>query len=69
MMSTYSLSEIKILLRHLDAQEISLLQQVLLDEADCFTPKEISVISKMIDLRTRFLAVKNLKGNVSQSLN
>jgi len=68
-MSTYSLSEIKILLRHLDAQEISLLQQVLLDEADCFTPKEISVISKMIDLRTRFLAVKNLKGNVSQSLN
>jgi hypothetical protein len=68
-MSTYSLSEIKYLLRKLEVEEIKLLQQVLLDEADCFTPKEISVIHKMIDLRMRFLAVRNLRGPVSESLN
>jgi hypothetical protein len=60
MNATYSLIEIKILLRSIGLDEIDILKEVLSDEEDCYTSIEKKAIEQMIRLIPRFLARKQL---------
>lgn len=55
MQPTYSLADLKYLLRKLEAEEINILKQVLAEEVGCYTTEEYKVINKMVELRMRFL--------------
>ena len=69
MEATYSISEVKSLLRSVELDEISILKQVLLDDADCYSPAEIQALSKMIELRIKFLTRTSLSFDFQISLN
>ena len=69
MEATYSISEVKSLLRTVELEEITILKQVLLEDADCYSPTEIEAMSKMIELRIKFLTRTSLSFDFPISLN
>ena len=55
MKTTYTLEEVKWLVRSLTLEEIDVLQFVLDDEASLYSPAEFKTLKKMIGLRINFL--------------
>ena len=69
MEATYSIPEVKSLLRTVELEEINILKQVLLEDADCYSPAEIQALTKMIELRIKFLTRTSLSFDFKISLN
>lgn len=60
MQATYSIAEVKNLLRTVELDEINILKQVLLEEADCYETTEIQALTKMIEIRIKYLTRTSL---------
>ena len=67
MQPTYSLIELKHLLRKLEVAEVSILKQVLAEETELYTSKEITAIEKMIQLRVKFLTRHKINIDLTSS--
>ncbi len=56
MQPTYSVSEIKLLIKSLDISSINVLQQLVEEEKEGFADYELKAISKFIQLKSKELA-------------
>ncbi len=61
MQPTYSVAEIKSLIRVLDDASFSMLQELVEDEKEGFTPLELKTIHKFIELKNKELAGNEVK--------
>lgn len=69
MEATYSLSEVKSLLRSVDLSEINILRQVMLEDAGCYSPGEVEAMTKMIELRIKYLTRTSIQFDFEINLN
>lgn len=61
MQPTYSVTEIKSLIRVVDDPTFNILQQLVEDEKEGFTPEELKVIYKFIELKNKELVKNEVK--------
>ena len=61
MQPTYSVAEIKSLIRVVDDATFSILQELVEDEKESFTPSELKLIYKFIDVKNKQLVKNEVK--------
>ena len=69
MQPTYSVSEIKLLVRSLDISSIIILQELIEEEKDGFIHYELKAISKFIALKNKDIAGNEVKFEFLLSFN
>lgn len=69
MQPTYSVSEIKSLIRTLDASAITILQQLIEEEKECYSGIERKALDRFIYFRNRYLARNAVKAEFLLSFN
>jgi len=69
MQPTYSLSEVKTLIRSLDSSAIIILQQLIDEEKEGYTSIELKALYKFVFLRNRYLTRNEVKFDYLLSFN
>jgi hypothetical protein len=69
MQPTYSVSEIKSLIRSLDSAAITILQQLIEEEKECYSGSELKALDRFVYFRNRYLARNAVKAEFLLSFN
>ncbi len=69
MQATYSFPEIKSLIRSLDCSSVSILEELVEEEKECFTTYELRAISRFIQLKNKQFVLNELKSEYLLSFN
>jgi hypothetical protein len=69
MQPTYSVSEVKSLIRSLDSSAIIILQQLLEEEKACYSAIEFKALDRFVYFRNRYLARNAVKAEFLLSFN
>lgn len=69
MQPTYSVAEIKLLIRDLDMASIEILKVLIEEEKDCFLSCELKAINKFIELKNKMLISNEVKVEFLLSFN
>jgi hypothetical protein len=69
MQPTYSVSEVKSLIRSLDSAAIVILQQLVEEEKECYSAIEIKAMDRFVYFRNRYLTGNAVKAEFLLSFN
>jgi hypothetical protein len=69
MQATYTIKEVKILLRSLETTEVRVLKEIISEETECYSVSERKAINKMISFRLECLCGKRPHPRFSLSFN
>jgi hypothetical protein len=69
MQPTYSVSEVKSLIRSLDSSAIVILQQLIEEEKECYSTIELKALDRLVYFRTRYLTGNAVRAEFLLSFN
>jgi hypothetical protein len=69
MQPTYSVSEVKSLIRSLDSAAIVILQQLIEEEKECYSTIELKALDRFVYFRNRYITRNAVKAEFLLSFN
>jgi 5,10-methylene-tetrahydrofolate dehydrogenase/methenyl tetrahydrofolate cyclohydrolase len=69
MRPTYSVAEIKLLIKDLDVSSINVLRELVEEEKECFSPCELKAVNKFIELKNKDFVNSQVKVEFLLSFN
>jgi hypothetical protein len=69
MQPTYSVSEVKSLIRSLDSAAIIILQQLIEEEKECYSTIELKALDRFVYFRNRYITRNAVKAEFLLSFN